>query len=102
MKIIYNTTFAVELSHADEFVTYLQEVYIPSILETGLLSRHRLVEVLHSDPSEGVKSLALQFEVDALEHLEAYSAEHASQHTQMLSDRFGQAVLGFSTLMREL
>ncbi len=100
--IVYNTTFVMELTTSQEFIAFLRTRYIPSILETGLLHEPRLVRVLSEAGEPEAVSLALQFVANSMLELEEYMASSGAKQGQMLIERFGERVVGFTTLMEQI
>ena len=98
--IIFNTTYHVENSVLNEFIEFLKSDFIPAA-ETGSEMTHaRLVKIL-SHQEEGT-SLALQFDVAIPEKLDDWYEATGDALNEKLQSRFGQKVLGFSTLMEEI
>ncbi len=100
--LVLNTTFSGALSDRDELIAFLQERYIPTTLAHGTLHSPLVYEVLGTQSDGDTFSLALQFSFDGLEQLERYQQEHFPMVQEMLVSEFGQRVVGFMTLMRQL
>lgn len=99
--IVFNTTFHVETSINDEFVNYLQEVYIPAATRSGLLSSPRLARVFAGEEEEGY-SYAMEFTVVDLTALEKWNQEESKGVVTPLLDKFKEKVAGFSTVMQTI
>ncbi len=96
--IIFNTTYHAYHTRKEEFIGWLKEIYIPTVLQHGALQSLQLTRIFAEDESEGV-SLSLQFKTTDTEVLEAW---HESCGAALIADmqkRFGNQVLGFSTLL---
>ena len=60
--LIYNTTFHVNLSDAQNFVIWLNECYIPCAQESGELAHPRITRILsHKEPDSECFSLQWDF-----------------------------------------
>ncbi|MEG1660855.1 MAG: DUF4286 family protein [Bacteroides sp.] len=99
--IIYNTTFHIEKEAVSDCVNYLKECYIPQAATGGFLHSPCLRRVLQSEEGEG-ESYAVQFLVKNTETLNYWlQNEGAALHRGLLL-RFGQQVVGFTTLLEEI
>ena len=97
--IIYNTTYHVDLTVEDNFVIWIKEVFIPSVLKQEVLKNPRFHKILsHVEP--GQTNYALQWEVDSPATLHKWHMEHASFPATELAKIFDDKVLSFDTLMR--
>jgi|SRR5574344_524121 hypothetical protein len=99
--MIYNTTFHIERSIWDESLAFLRQEYIPKAMADGKLQKPMLSRVMRTDENEGV-SVALQFHVADEETLSAWFDETGHELHHQLLRRFGNAMMGFSTLLEEL
>lgn len=99
--IVYNTTFHVANEIADDALFYLKKQYIPQAAISGFLQRPCLRKVLHTATDEGI-SFAVQFHVKNMETLNHWIQTEGCRLQQALVDRFGDKVVGFSTLLEEI
>lgn len=99
--MIYNTTFHIERTIWDESLTFLKREYIPQAMADGRLQRPTLSRVMRTDEREGI-SVALQFHVADEETLSDWFDATGHALSKQLSLRFGNAMMGFSTLLEEL
>lgn len=97
--IIYNTTYHVDLDVEENFIIWIKEVYIPSVLEHDVLHNPRFHKILsHTQP--GQTNYALQWEVESPGALHKWHMEHAGFPATELTKIFEEKVLSFDTLMR--
>lgn len=99
--LIFNTTFHLDDSIHNECVSYLKEIYIPRSLVDGLLEQPSLARI-ESRHEEGGVSYALQFKTKDMDALNKWAAKVGSLIQKGLTDKFGNKVSGFSTLMEEI
>jgi hypothetical protein len=99
--MIYNTTFHIERAIWDESLAFLRQEYIPKAMADGKLQKPMLSRVMRTDENEGI-SVALQFHVADEETLSAWFDETGHELHHQLLRRFGNAMMGFSTLLEEL
>ena len=60
--LIYNATYQVDFADARNFVIWIHQVYIPKVLEHGMLKKPRLCKVLSHHDADS-ECFSLQFEV---------------------------------------
>lgn len=96
--IIFNTTYHADNARKDEFIDWLKESYIPTIVEHGLLREPQLTRIFADNEDEGT-SLSLQFKSPDTESLERWHEECGEALLAEMQKRFGDQVLGFSTLL---
>lgn len=99
--IIYNTTFHVEHEILEECLQYLKKLYIPKAAESGFLHNPCLWKVLYTRQEEGT-SFSVQFHVKNMDTLNYWIEKEGSSLHKDLSERFGNKVVGFSTLLEEI
>lgn len=96
--IIFNTTYHADNARKDEFIGWLKESYIPAVLEHGLLQEPQLTRIFADNEEEGT-SLSLQFKSPDTQALERWHEECGEALLAEMQKRFGDQVLGFSTLL---
>lgn len=100
--LVLNTTFSGSRHNKEELVTFLNECYIPTILSHGTLHSPVMYEIIGTGSEGDSFSLALQFSARNLDQLEKFQKECFHQAQQMLVNHFGEHIVGFITLMRQL
>lgn len=96
--IIFNTTYHVDNLILNDFIVYLRSEFIPQATKSGELTHPRLTRILSHGEEEG-SNFALQFEVTDPEKLDDWYDETGDQLNEEMVGRFGERVVGFSTLM---
>lgn len=99
MEILYNTTFSLPRELEEKFVSYMQERYIPAILQAGVLYRPLLSRIVNRADESADVSYALQFIAPSREELGAYLSGRGRVCLEDLLGAFGSAVMGFVTMM---
>lgn len=102
MALLHNTTFMMEEQTVAEFVAFMREVYFPELERSQVASDIRLHRIHTMDEAGQAVSLALHFRVDHHECLMSLLSEVAVDANAALVERFGQRVVGFSTVMEEI
>lgn len=96
--LIYNTTYHIEESVVRNFLIWLQEHYIPTVLKTRLLRSPKMFEVL-SNREPDVYNYSLQWEVDDSKTLHEWYTKHGIELNKEMMNIFKDKVIGFPTLL---
>lgn len=99
--IIFNTTFHVANHVSDACVEFLISSYIPKAAASGFLMDPRFCRVMQTECNEG-ESYSIQFRVKNVDTLNLWMQHEGHLLNKTLVDKFGQDVVGFSTLMEEI
>lgn len=99
--IIFNTTFHVEDSARSNFVAYMKETYIPKAMNSGFLHEPRFAKI-QGQYDQGGSSYSLQFKVKNVDTLNYWFEKEGLALQKDLTDHFGDAAIGFVTLMEEI
>lgn len=85
----------------DECLVFLKKTYIPTAAGAGFLMNPRMCRVMLSDSEEG-ESYSIQFNVKNTDTLNYWMEHEGSALNHALVSRFGEKVVGFSTLLEEI
>ncbi len=99
--IVYNTTFVVMNSVKDNFLAWVRTVYVPHATQSRKLVAPMLTRIIGS-VEEGTESYAVQFRAHSEESLQEWKEEIGNALISDMTRRFGQQVMGFSTVMDKL
>ncbi len=99
--IVFNTTFVTNESTENELIDFLRGTYIPAIEEVKILHNPSLRRILLTEQQDAI-SLALHLEATDMDSLDEYLYRYAAGHSQLVVSRFGERVMGFSTIMEEI
>lgn len=99
--LIYNTTYQLENDNARNFVIWIHEVYMPQIVENGLLKNPRLTRILSHHDQE-TECFSLQWEVEDTKTLHAWFVQQGDQLSKEMQNVFENKVMSFSTLMETI
>jgi len=100
--IVFNTTFHIEDSVVQEAQAYLANEYIPQAMASGFLMHPKFRKVIKFEEGQKGENFCVQFHVKNIETLNLWSSQKGKQVNEALMHRFGQKVVGFSTLLDEL
>lgn len=98
METILNTTFVVHTSVEPAFLTWLREVYIPSIHAAGIFTRPVAARVLTRIEPD-TDSIAVQATTSQRPEAEKWHNETAALLRDGLTARWPQRVMHFTTFM---
>lgn len=95
--ILYNITVIVEDGLSDEWLSWMNESFIPTAMSSGLFQSSRLLRVLGS-PNEG-ETFCLQFTCAELEAYNSFKDSYEKGLFEKLHGRFGNRLVSFNSLM---
>ena len=96
---IYNITTKVHTDIKNEQLTWLQEVHIPEILETGCFTSTSILQLLETDDTDG-PTYAVQYKAASKGLYNQYIEKFAAIMRQRSFDKWGDKVIGFRSLMQ--
>lgn len=99
--VIFNTTYHVSNSSNKAFLSFVKEFVIPQALESKLLSKPRLAQVIHPTPEGGI-SYSLQFNAPNMAAIEQWRLQYEANLSHLIAKQFGHQVAGFSTLLQNI
>lgn len=97
--VVYNVTMKVDWSIAEQWLQWMQKVFIPDVLSTGFFTQHRFVRLLEIDESDG-PTYAVQYYASSLKLYKDYFSLHAPFYSKLLHQQWGDKCLAFGTLMQ--
>ena len=99
--IIYNVTVSLaDESIHEEWLTWMQEVHIPQVMETGLFADSKILRLLNEE-NDGI-TYAIQYRSHTLADYERYRREFAPVLQAETAKKYGDKVLAFRTLLEEV
>lgn len=95
---IYNITFLVDESIAQEWLNEAKINYIETVLETGFFQSYQLLQVTDS-PNEGL-TYCLQFRTEEISSLQSYQNLYAPQIESEHQQLFANQIVTFISTMK--
>lgn len=95
---IYNITFLIDESIAQEWLNEVKNNYIEIVLETGFFQSYQLLQVMDS-PNEGL-TYCLQFRTEEISSLQSYQNLYAPQIENKHQQLFVNQIITFSSTMK--
>jgi len=99
-KIYNNITFNVDDSIVEQWKKWMKEDYLPLMAESKNIDSIKLLNILVEEEMGG-QSFALMFESSDLEKTESFAKTNISELHRIMSEKFGQKVVYFNTLLEE-
>ena len=96
--LIYNTTFQVDASDAQNLVIYLHEKYIPEATKSGVMRNARMCRILSHRDNDS-ECFSVQFEVEDTAQLHKWYSSEGTQLNNEILKLFKNKVVGFPTMM---
>lgn len=97
-RYILNTSFHMEASIASAFIEWAKKDYIRAALECEHFSNPVIARIM-TETEPGVVGYAVHLETDHLENASRWHDAEASELKGILTRRFGQRIVFFSTFM---
>jgi hypothetical protein len=97
--IIYNVTTMVSHAVHDQWLTWMKEEHLPEIMATGLFERNQFMRLMDVDEQQGI-TYAVQFFASTKENYDSYLSNHAPALRLKGTEKWGDQVVGFRTLMK--
>ncbi len=97
--IVFNVTLNVEEPVHTDWSAWMQEVYIPEMLKTGLFIEYRIFRMLTDQDETPGHTYAYQYYLSDLNAFLHFTENHAGRFQQMMVDKFGDKVLAYQTLL---
>jgi ABC-type ATPase with predicted acetyltransferase domain len=93
---IYNVTTNIEESIRVQWLSWMREVHIPEMLETGKFTKALMSQVLVEEQMGGI-TYSIQYTTDSKETLQKYYAEDAERLRKKVMERFAGKFVAFRT-----
>ena len=92
IMILYNVTISVDSAIEEEWISWMKDVHIPEVLNTGLFTEHKILKLLEPEPEEGASTYAIQYylksEADYKNYNNNFAADLQKKHMDKYKDRF--------------
>jgi hypothetical protein len=99
--LLYNVTFGIDKSIESEWIRWMKENYIPSIMNTELFVEYKMYKVLTHDDETSV-SYSVQCFASTIEDVLNYLNNHAPILTELHREKFKDKHVAFNTLLDEI
>lgn len=95
--ILYNITVSVNPSIVDNWLKWMKTKHIPEVMKTGLFESNQFYKVLLQQ-DESV-TFSVQYFTTSMAKLQQYHAKYAPQLQAKHSEKFGDGIAAFRTVL---
>ena len=95
--VLYNLTAIVEEEFHDEWMEWMQQTFIPTVINTSLFVNHDVLKVLDS-PNPGV-TYCFQFKAEGHDRYQAFKNKFETGLLNDYFNKFENKAVSFSTVM---
>ena len=97
--IIYNVTVNIDESIQTDWITWMKEVHIPEVMETGYFLENRFAKVLSTQEDEVGHTYSIQYLCNSMEDLEEYQEKCSAPLQEAHGKRYQGKFVAFRTLL---
>lgn len=97
--LLYNITNKIDHSIHAEWLQWMQQAYIPHVMDSGIFEDYKFSRLLGVDESDG-PTYALQFTVSSKPAFDIYQEKFAYDHQQMHDRRYKGNFVSFRSVLR--
>ena len=99
--LLYNVTIGIDPQAEQEWLAYMKEKHIPSVMETGMFVSSKMYRVLH-DSDDGTISYSIQYFAANLDNVQQYLEKFAPRLVEEHRQKFQNRHVAFRTLLQEI
>lgn len=99
-NIFYNVTYNVDETVVEDWKKWMKESYIPQLVTTDYFISIKMLKILVEEEMGG-QSFAVMYKCANLDVLEAFMENYSAELNKIMSEKFGQKVVSFMTLLEE-
>lgn len=96
---LYNVTIGIDKETEEQWLTWMKEVHIRDVLNTGMFTTYKIYKVLH-DTEDGTISYSVQYFAESLENIVQYLENFAPPLIEKHKQKFEH--VAFRTLLEEV
>lgn len=97
--IIYNVTIKVADAIAKEWLSWMQTVHIPDVVNTGCFTHAVVLRLLEVDDTEG-PTYAIQYHAESKALYNKYIEQYGPEMRQKVFDKWGDQFIAFRSVMQ--
>jgi hypothetical protein len=97
---VYSVTVTLERELEDDWLSWMQAVHIPEVMETGCFDRFQMHCLMEPYAEEGHVTYNVHYYCRTLDHYQNYIEEEAPRLRRKTAERYGERLSAFRTLLR--
>lgn len=101
---IYNVTLKVDPAVENDWLIWMKEEHIPDVMRCGLFTDNKVLLLTYSpfqDESEG-NTFVVQYFFKDMEDYDLYQSTYAPHLQKKHAERYGEKVLAFRTILKDI
>jgi len=98
--ILYNVTVAVDLTVAEEWLTWMKQTHIDEVMATGLFESYIIYKVLLQKEEE--LTYSIQYFTTSMSKLQQYQAQYAYELQKKHKKKYGNKIIAFRTVLESV
>ncbi len=99
---IYGVTVAVDREMAETWLSWMEEIHIPEIMDTGFFNGYTILELLDPVVDQNNRTFNVQYRCPSYDHYQAYLNGPADELRKAQMKKFGQKTVAFRTLLKTI
>ncbi len=99
MMIIYNVTVNIEDEIHSDWISWMKEIHIPEVMNTGYFLDHRMAKVITTQEGETGHTYAIQYTCNSMADLNEYNEKCAKPLQEDHGKRYQGKFVAFRTLL---
>jgi Domain of unknown function (DUF4286) len=99
--LLYNETIGIDKDIEQQWLQWMNENYIPAMINTGMFSEAKIYRILHEN-EDGTISYSIQFFSPTITHIQKYLDEFAPAIAAEHHQKFANKHVVFRTLLEQL
>jgi len=99
--VLYNITINIDSEKEEEFIAWMNQVYLSGIMQTGLFYEKRFFRLLQEDNGEGV-NFSAQFLAENLEDLKFFQSRYGTIFREIIKEKFGSQFVSFRSVLESV
>ncbi len=99
--LLYNVTIGIDRNVEQQWLEWMKERYIPTVMSTRLFTEAKMFKVLHDD-DEPTISYSVQFFAEGINQVSVFLEKYDKALAQELMTNFKDRHVAFRTLLEEV
>lgn len=100
--VLYNVTVNLDDDIEQDWISWMKEIHIPEVMQTGYFMEYRIMRMLSGTPDDTGKTYAIQYLAATLGHVEMYLEKAAPRLQRQSIIRYGTKLAVFRTVLEEI
>jgi hypothetical protein len=98
---LFNNTIGIDRVVEQQWLSWMNETHIPTVMSTGLFTDFKMYKVLHENEDDTI-SYSIQFFSITIDNVQQYLEKFAPTHAAELQKEFKNRHVAFRTLLQEI